>query len=283
MASQTILITGTNSGFGRLTALALARAGHRVFAAMRDSQGRNAEAAKMLAAEGAGQITIVELDVTSDASVNQAMKTVLAGPLDVLVNNAGSFTAGLMETVTPEDLKQQYEVNVFGLQRVTCAVLPNMHQRKKGLLIHLSSGLGRLVMPLMGAYISSKHAVEALGDAYRMELAPFGIESVLVQPGAFPTELNSKIAMGSDMSRAAAYGDMVAKGMQQQQAFMQGLFSQPNGPKPQEVADAVLKLVEAPAGSRPARVVVDRFMGGMVETLNKAHADIAAAMAGPQK
>lgn len=277
--SQNILVTGTNSGFGRLTTLTLAQKGHKVFATMRDVAGRNASVAAALEKEGGGNVHVVEMALTDDASVNAGARVALekAGHIDVLVNNAGYSTMGLEETLTSEQLLEQYNVNVVGPHRVMRAVLPSMRARGKGLVVQISSGLGRYIFPFMGAYGSSKFALEALSEAYRYELKPIGIEVCIVQPGAFPTDIGKNSIVGKEQERAAGYGPM-ANGLEMMGKNLAAMLSGPSAPNPQDVADAVAGLVETPAGSRPARVVVDVHSGPMTETLNKAHAEIQKSL-----
>jgi len=279
--SLNIIVTGTNSGFGRLITLTLAQKGHKVFATMRDLAGRNAAAAKELIEAGKGNVDVVEMALTDDASVESGVASVLAkaGHVDVVVNNAGYASLGLEETLTSKQLLEQYDVNVVGPHRVMRAVLPTMRARSKGLIVQVSSGLGRVVFPIMGAYSSSKFALEALSEAYRYELKPTGVEVSIVQPGAFPTDFGKRVSVGADQDRAQGYGplsnavEMMGKNFEQ-------MFSGPNVPNPQIVADAVLNLVDTPAGSRPARVVVDPMTGTSTEALNKAHAEIQKIMLG---
>ncbi len=282
--SQNILVTGTNSGFGRLITLSLAQKGHQVFATMRDVAGRNKEAADELSKAGeaaSGAIHVVEMDVADTASVDNAIRGVLekAGHLDVLVNNAGYAAMGLEETLTAEQLRTQFEVNVIGPHNTARAALPSMKARGKGLIVQVSSGLGRLVFPLMGAYCASKAALESLSDAYRYELKATGVELTIVQPGAFPTDFAKRTVLGADAERAKGYGPM-EKGVEMMFKNFEQMFSGPNVPHPQLVADAVVTLTEMEAGKRPARVVVDPMTGQMAENLNKAHADVQKMMLG---
>ena len=277
-----ILVTGTNSGFGRLTTLALARKGHTVFATMREPAGKNRAAADelhRLAETEKLAIHILDLDVTNDASVEKAVASALAtaGHLDAVINNAGYGVNGLAETATPEQYLRQLDTNVVGPQRVNRAVLPSMRARRAGLIVQVSSGLGRILLPFVGIYASTKWAIEALAETYRAELKPTGVEVSIVQPGAFPTSFNQQAIMGADGERAAGYGPL-ADGMAQMGAFLEQLFASPNGPDPQEVADAIVALVESPAGSRPPRVVVDRFNGDGPRALNDAHAQVQKAL-----
>lgn len=279
---QNVLITGSNSGFGRLTTLALARRGHVVFATMRDPDGKNRAAAdelRRLAETERRAIHVLELDVTSDASVERAVDAALAkaGHLDVAINNAGYATAGLNETVTSDQLLRELDTNVVGMQRVNRAVLPGMRARGAGLLVHLSSGLGRVVFPYVGAYAATKWAVEALAETYRYELKVTGVEVAIVQPGAFPTNFAQAMIPGADPERAAGYGAL-GEGLAKFGEGLAQMFSMPGAPNAQEVADAIVELVEAPAGKRPARVVVDRFQGQGPTALNAAHAEVQRAV-----
>lgn len=267
-----ILVTGTSSGFGTLTSLALARRGHTVIATMRDVDGRNRAAASSLLAAAEGlALRVVELDVTRDDSVTAGVAA--AGPLDVVVNNAGHGMAGLVETVTPEQLLAVIDTNVIGIQRVNRAVLPAMRAARRGLVVHVSSGLGRVLYPFVGAYAATKWAVEALAEVLRAELKPTGVESTIVQPGAFPTQFAAVMGLGADQARASGYGPL-AGGLAGFQDSLATMFAAPDYPSPQEVADAIVALVELPLGTRPPRVVVDRLTGAGVESLNAAHADV---------
>jgi len=188
-ASKVVVITGASSGFGRLTAEFLARQGHQVFATMRELAGRNAKAAEALRELGRREglkLQAAELDVTRDASVESCVRQVLAeaGRIDVLVNNAGFGYGGLQESFTSEQAQRIFDTNVVGAHRTIRAVLPQMHRQREGLLVQVSSGVGRVVLPGMGLYCASKFALEALSECYRYELAGSGIDVVCVQPGA---------------------------------------------------------------------------------------------------
>jgi NADP-dependent 3-hydroxy acid dehydrogenase YdfG len=268
---QNVLITGTSSGFGNLTALALASRGHRVFATMRDPDGKNRErAARLRAVKG---IEVLALDVTSEPSVDAAVAFAQrsAGHLDAVVNNAGIAIIGLAETITPDQLLRLFDTNVVGVQRVDRAVLPAMRARRSGLLVHVSSGLGRIVIPIVALYGSTKFALEAISDAYRYELKACGVDVTVVQPGAYPTDLGSVDPDGADQARAEGYGALegALEGFHKRTLAMR---SRPDAPDPQEVADAIVKLIETPAGQRPARVAVDTVKSPLVPRLNDAHA-----------
>jgi NADP-dependent 3-hydroxy acid dehydrogenase YdfG len=268
-----ILITGTSTGFGHLTAISLGQRGHRVFATMRSPDGKNRErAAALRSAKG---IEVIELDVAKDASVDKAVATALraAGQLDAVINNAGQSTIGLAETITPDQLLSLLNTNVVGMQRVNRAVLPGMRERRSGLIVHVSSALGRLVMPLVGLYASTKWAVEAFAETYRYDLKATGVEVSIVQPGAYPTELGSSDPLGADQERAKGYGSMAnaADAFGQRWSAMR---ADPKAANPQQVADAIVGLLEAPQGQRPLRVVVDSENRPFTPTLNEAHAQV---------
>ena len=173
--SKTVLITGASSGFGRDTAETLARAGHRVFASMRDLAGRNGTHVDALRAKG---IAVVELDVTDEASVERGVAQVLAQAkrLDVLINNAGIGSAGVSESFTTDQLRALFDVNVFGIQRTLRAALPAFRSQGAGLVVNIGSFLGRVTFPFFGLYGASKFALEALTDSYRYELSQLGVD-----------------------------------------------------------------------------------------------------------
>ncbi len=257
---KTILITGTSNGFGKDAAITLAAAGHRVFATMRDIGGKNRAAAQELQAKG---IDVVELDVKQDASVDAAFATVLAktgGTLDVLVNNAGLMVQGISETITTDQTREMFDVNVLGLQRTTRAVLPAMRKARSGLIVNIGSILGRVTIPFVGLYGATKHAVEAMTESYRFELSQLGVDVVLVQPSAYPTNLYSAHQDPADAARAPEYGE-VAEVPKAFVAFLGSVFSGADAPDPHDVAQALVKLVETPAGQRPDRVVVGNPFG----------------------
>jgi NAD(P)-dependent dehydrogenase (short-subunit alcohol dehydrogenase family) len=252
-----VIITGCSSGFGRLTAQTLARHGYTVFATMRGNAGKNAAAAaalRELAARERLALQPLELDVTDDASVEHAVSQVLAatGRIDVVVNNAAVAYVGPIEGFTPEQVRAQFETNVLGVLRVNRAVLPQMRQQGSGLLIYVSSGGGRLVMPILSVYCASKWAVEALAEGARYELASFGIDVVIVQPGPYPTGVAAKLVPPADASRVAPYGTTLAAF----NAAFDDMLDADQAGDPQEVADAIATLIATPAGLRPLRTVV---------------------------
>lgn len=255
-----ILITGASSGFGRDTAITLAAAGHQVFAGMRDITARNKETADTLRAQG---ITPVALDVTCETTTQAAIQTVLeksGGRLDVVINNAGIASAGVSESFTPEQLRDLFEVNVFGIQRVLRAVLPTLRKQGDGLIINTGSILGRVTFPFFGLYGASKYAVEAMTDSYRYELSQLGVDVVLLQPSAYPTNMYAAMQQADDAARATAYGEVGAIPGKMFATFM-GMFAAENAPNPHDVAVAIEKLVATAKGQRPDRVVVGNAFG----------------------
>jgi len=231
--SKTILITGSSTGFGRDTAETLARSGHTVFASMRNVNDRNKTHSDALQAIG---VTTLELDVTNQNSINTAVELIenKAGKIDVLINNAGVASAGVTEAFTTEQMHDLFNVNVFGLHRVTRSVLPLMRKHQNGLIINVGSILGRVTFPFFGVYGASKFAVEALNDSLRYEVSQFGVDVSLVQPSAYPTQMYSNADQTKDDARVK---------------------------NPHDVAKAIDQLVNTPHGKRPSRVVVGTSFG----------------------
>ncbi len=270
--SKTILITGASSGFGRITAETLARAGRLVYASMRDIAGRNQVSADSLRVLG---LKVVQLDVTGDASVKAAVDVVLAeaGRIDVLVNNAGIASAGISEAFTADQVRALFEVNVIGLQRVLRAVLPTLRSQRDGLVVNVGSILGRVTFPFFGLYGASKYAVEALTDGYRYELSQLGVDVVLVQPSAYPTNMYANMQRPGDAGRGDGYGAIGEIPGKMFETF-QAIFNGANAPNPHDVAEAIAKLVAQPRGSRPARTVVGQPFG--VDVINQQTASVQA-------
>lgn len=259
LKSKTILITGTSTGFGRDTAETLSKAGHRVFASMRDPETRNRAHADALRANG---IEVVEIDVTNDASVERGVSSVLkeTGRLDVLVNNAGVGIVGLSEAFTTDQLRSLFDVNVFGIQRMLRATLPAFRRQGDGLVINIGSILGRVTLPFSGLYGATKFALEAMTEGYRYDLSQLGVDVVLVQPSAYPTNFFGTVQLPADGDRVAAYGEVAAIPGRLLSAF-EAQFKSEKAPDPHEVAEAISRLVELPSGSRPDRIVVGQAFG----------------------
>jgi NAD(P)-dependent dehydrogenase (short-subunit alcohol dehydrogenase family) len=274
--TQIVLITGASSGFGRLIAQTLARKGFTVFATMRDAKGRNAASLRELQEfllSGSLSLHVLELDVTDDASVERAVSEVVAkyGRIDVLVNNAGYGIMDLAETVTVAQAQRQFDTNFFGVLRMDRAVLPAMKRQGSGLLLHVSSGAGRLAIPGMAIYCASKFALEALAEVYRYELAPLGIDSVVLEPGAYATPIMGKLEKGEDPARKSGYGE-VAEIPEKLKTTIGS--SRAN---PQEIADKVLQIIETPAGRRQLRYRVGPGGPG-VERINALTNEIQAQL-----
>jgi len=269
---KTILITGASTGFGRDTAETLARAGHTVFASMRDPQGNNQKHAEALRKQG---IEVVELDVSNDASVDRGVNEVLkrASSIDVLVNNAGIASAGVTEAFTPDQAKVVFNTNVVGVLRTARAVLATMRRQHEGLIINIGSILGRVTFPFFGIYGASKFAVEALTDSLRYEVSQLGIDVVLVQPSAYPTPMYANIQLPADTDRIAAYG-AVGEIPGAMFKHFTATFQAADAPNPHDVAEAIAKLVAQPKGSRPARTVVGAAFGS--DTVNAQTAPVQA-------
>ncbi len=268
--SKSILITGAASGFGRDTAEILARGGHNVFASMRDVNSRHRDQANALRKQG---IAVVELDVSNDASVDAAVKEVLAraGRIDVLVNNAGIASAGVTEAFTADQAKVIFNTNVVGLLRTSRAVLPTMRAQGDGLIVNIGSILGRVTFPFFGIYGASKFAVEALTESLRYEVSQLGIEVVLVQPSAYPTNMYAAIQQPADAARVAGYGAVAEIPGKMFETF-NGMFASANAPNPHDVASAIAKLIATPKGARAARLVVGQAFGA--DAVNEAVAPI---------
>ena len=255
-----VLITGTSTGFGRDTAERLARRGDHVFATMRDLSGRNAahrDALEMLARQEGLRLRVLELDVTDQVSVDNAMAAALeeAGGLDVVINNAGIAALGVTEAFTPEQFEQIFAVNVHGAVRVNRAVLPAMRRQRSGLLVHVSSGAGRVTIPAVAAYCASKYALEAIADAYRYELLPFGVDSILVEPGVYRTGIHDRWIYPADTPRIADYGSG-AEFAQRVDGVFQAIVGAPDAPGSGEVVDALVSLIDMAPAQRPFRTVV---------------------------
>jgi len=255
--AQTILVTGSTSGFGRLTVETLARQGYTVFAGMRAVAGKNAPAAEALRALAEREqlaLHIIEIDITDDASVEQAIASLvgITSRLDVVVNNAGIAYSGPLEAFTLKQVQQQFDTNVFGVLRVNRAALPHMRRQGSGLLLQIGSIAGRLALPFQGLYAATKFALEALTQSYRYELAPFGIDAAIIEPGTYPTPIAAKRQVAADTERTALYQAAM-------DAFTTPFFAENRSatpPDPQEVADAVARVIAQPAGERPLHTVV---------------------------
>jgi NAD(P)-dependent dehydrogenase (short-subunit alcohol dehydrogenase family) len=275
-SKQVVLITGASTGFGRLFTETLARNGHTVFATMRDIGGRNAKNAseiRTIAQNDSLPIHVLELDVTDDASVERAIDAAVskASRIDVAINNAGYFLTGLEEAVTTEQARRLMDTNFLGPVRVNRAVLPHMRRQRSGLLMYISSGAGRIVLPSVGFYCASKFALEALAEAYSYELAAQGIESVIVEPGAYETPVFGNTVTAADEGRASTYGAGKEIPAKVNAALSYGAGNA------QEVADAVLRIIETPSGEKQLRYIVSPQKFG-VEEINALTKQVQAGL-----
>jgi NADP-dependent 3-hydroxy acid dehydrogenase YdfG len=269
MAGQlSVLVTGASSGIGRATAVEFARRGHHVFAA-----ARREEVLAGLAASTAN-LQAVSLDVTDEGSVRRAWAKIQAGTggagVDVLVNNAGFALSGPIEILAGADVQRQFATNVFGLLTMTRTVLPAMRARRSGRIINISSLVGRTTFPGMGVYGATKYAVEALSDALRQEVAGFGIQVVIIEPGFVATSLGESADAhgGTSQEIPGEYASMVAAGTR----YMTRQIAK--GIAPEQVAAAIADAAEhrrprlryvVPATARPLIALLTSLPGRLAD------------------
>jgi NAD(P)-dependent dehydrogenase (short-subunit alcohol dehydrogenase family) len=269
VSKKIIVITGASSGFGRLSADALAKAGHRVYASMRDTTGRNAPqvaAIEKFARDNNVDLRPIELDVSSESSIENAVSQIVTehGRLDVLIHNAGHMVFGPAEAFTPEQLAQLYDINVLSTQRVNRVALPQMRKQRQGLLVWVSSSSSAGgTPPYLAPYFASKAGMDALAVQYARELALWGIETSIIVPGAFTNGTNHFAHSGTpaDKDRAAEYeaGPYKGYGKKIQEAFAAIV---PPDADASAVADAIVTVVDTPFGKRPFRVHIDPTQDG---------------------
>ncbi len=284
LSGKSVLITGSSSGFGRLSALHFARSGATVIASMRNlNKGKRPEAAELLDAASAEKLklSVVEIDVTKPAEiasgVAQAEKTA-GGALDVLLNNAGIGGAAPVELYDHAQTMRHFDVNLFGYQRMARAVLPKMRARGQGLLVQVSSQLGRIVLPNIGIYCSTKFALEAMFEAMAYELAPFGVDATIIQPGGYPTKIWENgarylddLLASADAERKAAYEAHLK--------LAEGFFGGGGTTDPMDVPRAIADIIALPPGKRPLRRPVHPNTQA-TDALNAAHAQVQASVMG---
>ncbi|SKC03473.1 SDR family oxidoreductase [Dyadobacter psychrophilus] len=268
MSKKVVLITGTNSGFGWLTANSVAALGHKVYATMRDTEGKNSDKAKALSQ--VENVTVLDVSLTDEASVKNAFDKIIAaeGTIDVLVNNAGVGMFGVAESSTTADVQRMFDVNVFAPWRLIKLVLPAMRKQSDGLIINVSSGFGAVSFPFSTVYSASKFGLEGLSEGLHYELRPLGVDVAIIQPGTFPTEMSQKIQSGSDTSIVDDY-TAISEYPNKMFAAISQIFETVK-PDPQDVADAVVKLINLPKGQRPLRTVVDPSTGEFIKKANDA-------------
>ncbi|MDQ6668039.1 MAG: SDR family oxidoreductase [Thermoproteota archaeon] len=232
------VVTGSSSGIGYETSLTLSRNGFLTYATMRNLNKK--ENIKSLAEKEKLPLKMIELDVTDDGSVKNAIQSIKgeANRIDVLVNNAGYGVNGAFEDLAMEEIRAQYETNLFGVIRVTQAVLPIMRKQKSGIIVNISSGAGRFGYPGGSAYVSTKFAIEGLSESMAYELEPFGIRVVLVEPGVIRTNfVNSMVAAKKSQDPNSPYSQLMQNVATNFQQMLEG------GSSSDVVAKVVLKAV----------------------------------------
>ncbi len=259
---KVVLISGCSSGFGRLMAEALPLEGYTVYATMRNTKDKNSRAKseiEALAKKNNYDLQVIEMDVTSDESVYNAVTRVVeeTGRIDVFINNAGAMNNGITEAFSVVQVKTQFDVNFFASVRTCRAVLPHMRRQKSGLLIQISSLAGRAVFPFFGIYCASKFAVEALAEAYHYELKKFGINSVIVEPGPFATGLFRAAPRPADSHVEDQYADISQVPGNLLTAFEKAAIE--DAPEPLKVIEAVNDLICMPDHERPLRTIVANY------------------------
>ncbi|MDB6064537.1 MAG: short-chain dehydrogenase/reductase [Pedosphaera sp.] len=267
---QIILVTGASTGIGRLSAEALAKAGHTVYASMRDLAGRNARhvvALKEFATKNKADIRALELDVLVQESADRAIAQIVKeqGRLDVVMHNAGHLVIGPAEAFTPEEIVKVFDTNFLGAQRVNRAALPQLRKQQAGLLLWISSTTTRGGFPpFMGPYAAAKAAMDSLAVTMSYELTRFGIETSIVVPGAFTrgTDHFPNAGKPADTERAASYARYDGV-LDQVGARLSALT--PANADPEAVAEEAVRIIGLPAGTRPFRSVVDFVGDGAAE------------------
>lgn len=237
-ANKVAVVTGSSTGIGYETSLTLARNGFLTYATMRNLN--KSENMKMVATKENLPIRIKQLDVTDDISVTNAVQAVSseAGRIDVLVNNAGYGLNGAFEDLAMDEIKAQYETNVFGLIRMTQAVLPIMRRQKSGTIVNISSGAGRFGFPSGSAYVSTKFAVEGLSESMSYELEPFGIKVAIVEPGVIRTNFADGLVVAKkSKDPSSPYSQLMQKAANGFEKMMK------NASSPDLVANVVLNAV----------------------------------------
>lgn len=266
---QVIVITGASSGFGALTARALAQAGHIVYASMRETEGRNAPQvaeAKRYAQEHQVDLRTVEMDVASSQSVEAGIAHIIhaCGRLDVVIHNAGHMSFGPAEAFTAEQLAQLYDINVLSTQRVNRSALPHLRKQGHGLVVWVSSSSARGgTPPYLSPYFAAKAAMDSLAVSYASELTRWGVETSIVVPGAFTQGTNHFVHAGkpADTERAAEYENGPYAGVPEQ--ALKGLAAlEPADADVQDVARAIVNIVDMPLGTRPFRCDIDPSQDG---------------------
>lgn len=265
---KTIVITGASSGFGNLAAKALGRAGHVVYAGMRETAGRNAprvtELEQLSASAGIG-VRGIEMDVQDQSSVDAAIGRIVGeqGRLDVVIHNAGHMVLGPVEAFSPEQLAHLYDVNVLSTQRVNRAALPVLRRQGEGLLVWVASSSTRGGHPpFLAPYFAAKAGMDALAESYAAEVIKFGIDTTIVVPGAYPSGTNhfAHAGMPEDTERAREYDQAYGALRAGLEKSLAGIF--PAGRTVDEVAEEIVRVVGLARGKRPFRVHIDPSKDG---------------------
>lgn len=273
MTRATILVTGSSSGLGRQTAETLARRGHTVFASLRASSGKNAAAAaelRTLADLEGLDLEVIDLDVTDDTSVQDAVQTIITrtGRIDAVVNNAGFGLAGISEAMPVEQVHQLFDVNLYGVLRVNQAVLPHMRRQRAGLLVYISSTASRLVYPMLGMYSATKAALDAMARSFAQEVYGLGIDTSIIQAGGFATAFGHNTVKASNDEIWSAYGETAQFATtfvdNLSAALAPGVVSDP-----QLLAELIADLVAMPQGARPFYIPIGVGSEGL-EAINQA-------------
>jgi NAD(P)-dependent dehydrogenase (short-subunit alcohol dehydrogenase family) len=267
--SNVVVVTGASSGFGRLSANAVARSGHTVYASMRETSGRNAPQVAELqkfAKDSKIDLRAIELDVQSQDSVDRAVAKIISthGHIDVVIHNAGHMAFGPAEAFTPEQLAELYDINVLSTQRVNRAILPQLRKQRNGLLVWVSSSSSAGgTPPYLAPYFAAKAGMDAMAVIYARELTLWGIETSIVVPGAFTGGTNHFARSGrpADDARVAEYeaGPYANYGNKIMKAFSAIV---PPDADAAAVGDAIAKIVDMPFGKRPFRVHIDPTQDG---------------------
>ncbi|MEM7459320.1 MAG: SDR family oxidoreductase [Pseudomonadota bacterium] len=280
LSGKSILVTGSSSGFGRLGVEYYARQGAKVFATMRNVPRPEAQELRDLASSEGLDISVIEIDVTSDAQVEAGVAEALAandGKLDVLINNAGISVGGPIEVQDMAATEIIFDTNVYGCHRMARAALPSMRANGGGQIFNISSQLGRVIIPGFGMYSATKFAVEAMSEQMAYELVPHGVDVTIIQPGGYPTKIwsNNNDNSGPLKERTSedlltAYPELTA-GM--------GARTGGGSTDPMDVPHAIAEIIAMPKGTRPLRKAVHPVARPQ-EPLNEASAQVQLAVLG---
>lgn len=281
LSGKSILITGSSSGFGRLGAEHYARLGAKVFATMRNLPRQEADELRALAEEENLDITVIEIDITSDEQVEAGVaeaEAAAGGALDILINNAGIAMSGPIEVQDLEATKLMFDTNVFGAQRMIRAALPAMREAGRGQIFNVTSQLGRLIIPGLGQYSPTKFALEALSEQLAYETVDKGIEVTIIQPGGYPTEIWQNAAVNSADLKERSREPLIAAYPQ----LTAGMGDTGNGggnTDPMDIPRAIAEIIMMPAGKRPLRKAVHPIATPQVP-INEVSAEQQLAMLG---